>query len=323
MKRLLFAFACVAACTGLAACGRTTSPAESTVEVSEDRSALVPGVTIGTRGSIPKPCGDGGRGLALRDVVAVTGSHDLRALPTVGAEKIKNEKASAVLGKTHFHSIDSSTSVRRLCVQANWTHVQIVTPDWLTHVAGWVQNEALRDIERTASGARVYVEADFYWDDDTSHFKPQIVTAVNRIKQENRNCRQIDTSSVAKSPSRSKPGDPVFFVTCGSGASAFNVWFRPNDAQQASRSFAAKEPLGKKAAADACEAAAKQAAAHPSTVEFSRVWDLAYLPHVSGRARVVSTFTAKNALNLELKYRINCFFDGATLVETNIAESFN
>lgn len=321
MRRLLLAFAYVASCTALVACDRNHPPAnEANAEVSNSPSVLGPDVKVGTGGSVPEPCGDGG--LVLRDVVAVTGSHELRALPTVEADKIKNEKASRILGETHFHSIDSSTSVRRLCVQADWSHVQIVTPDWLTHVSGWVQNENLRDIERTASGARVYVEADFYWDDDTSQFKPQIVTAVNRIRQENRNCGQIDAFSVAKSPSRSKPGDPVFFVTCGSGASAFNVWFRPIDAQ-AGRSFAAKEPLGKKAAVDACEAAAKHAAAHPSSVEFSRVWDLAYMPHVSGRARVVSTFTAKNALNLELEYRIDCLFDGKSLVETNVAESFN
>ena len=102
----------------------------------------------------------------------------------------------------------------------------------------------------------------------------------------------------------------------------FNVWFRPTDAEAGER-FVAKEPLGKSAAVDACETAAKQAATHPSTVEFSRIWDLAYVPHVSGRARVVSTFTARNALNLELKYRIDCLFDGRSLIETNIAESFD
>jgi hypothetical protein len=50
---------------------------------------------------------------------------------------------------------------------------------------------------------------------------------------------------------------------------------------------------------------------------------LAYLPHVSGRARVVSSFTAKNALDLELKYRISCLFDGPTLIETQISERFD
>jgi hypothetical protein len=279
-------------------------------------------LTANTRiaASIPDSCGEGG--LALGDVVAVTGNHLLRASASATAPKIKNEKASRVLGEDHYHQIDHSTTVRRLCAQSEWTEVQIVTPDWLTHVRGWVPNDALREIERTASGKRVYVEDDFYWDDDTTQFKPQIVAVVNKIASENRNCGEIDTASVAKSPSRSKPNDPVFFVTCGSGANAFNVWFRPTDANSG-QAFVANEPLAKSAAIDICEMAAKSAATHPSTVEFSRIWDLAYLPHVSGRTRVVSSFTAKNALNLELKYRISCLFDGPTLIETQISERFD
>ena len=285
---------------------------------SAEQSALTAEAKVG--GKIPAPCGDSG--LALGDVVAVTGDHDLRVSPSVSAPKIKNEKASRALGTDHFHEINGSTAVRRLCAQADWTQVQIVTPDWLTDVKGWVPNTALREIERTGSGGRIYVEDDFYWDHDTSQFKPQIISVVNKIARENRNCGQIDPSSVAKSPSRSKPSDPVFFVTCGSGADVFNIWFRPTDAE-AGETFAAKEPLGESAAVDACEMTAKQAATHPSTVEFSRICDLAYRPHLSGRARVVSTFTAKNALNLELKYRIECLFDGPTLIEVNIAESFD
>ena len=318
--RLLFHLTCVAVlgvCVGLTARGRehpTPAAQEHIGGGSQRQSALALEAKVAS--SVPKPCGDGG--LVLMDVVAVTGSHDLRASPTVNASKIKNEKASRILGGAHFHQIDNSTTVRRLCAQANWTEVQIVTPDWLIHVKGWVPNEALREIQRTA-GRRLYVEDDFYWDGDTSPFKAQIIATVNQIVRENRNCSQIDTHSVAKSPSRSKLGDPVFFITCGSGTSAFNVWFRPTDVQ-AGRSLVAKKPLKKTAAVDACEAAAKQAATHPSTVEFSRTWELAYMPHVSGRARVVSTFSAKNAFNLELKYRIDCLFDGPTLVETNIAE---
>lgn len=270
--------------------------------------------------NIPAPCGDGG--IAFGDVVAVNGEFALHETPSLDAPKIRNEKASLALGKDHFHKIDNSTTVRRLCVQSDWTEIQIVTPDWLTFVKGWVRNSALREIELTGDGARMYVEADFYWDDDTSKYKAKIIAVVNKIARENAKCVPIDPSSVAKSPSRSKPNDPVFFVTCGSGADVFNVWFRPKDAD-AGEVFAAREPLAKNAAADSCEMAAKQAAAHPSTVSFSRVWDLAYMPHASGRARVVSSFTAKNALNLELKYRIDCLFEGATLIEVNIAESFD
>lgn len=302
-------------------CSESSAPqqAEGNTETSANvQSALM--ADVDTSNGIPAPCGDGG--LVLGDVVAVTGDHDLHTSPSPSAPKIKNEKASRALGTEVFQQIDSSTTVRRLCAQADWTKIQIVTPDWLTHVKGWVPNTALREIERTESAGRIYVEDDFYWDKETSQFKPQIVAVVNKIARENRNCGQIDTSSVAKSPSRSTPDDPVFFVTCGSGANVFNVWFRPTDAVTG-KVFVAKEPLGKSAAVDACESAAKQAATHPSTVEFSRIWDLAYIPHVSGRARVVSTFTAKNALNLQLKYRIDCLFDGPNLIETNIAESSN
>lgn len=316
-KRLVFLLLTLAtvSCTEDSSTQQVGGGAEKS---SNEQSALSTEANISS--DIPAPCGDGG--LVLDDVVAVTGDHDLHASPSPSAPKIKNEKASRALGTDHFHQIDSSTTVRRLCAQADWTKVQIQTPDWLTHVKGWVLNSALREIERTESGERIYVKDDFYWDNDTSQFKQQIVTVVNKIARENRNCSQIDTSSIAKSPSRSTSGDPVFFITCGSGANVFNVWFRPTDAESGT-AFAAKKPLGENAAVDACEAAAKRMATHPSTVEFSRIWDLAYMPHVSGRARVVSTFTAKNALSLELKYRIDCLFDGATLIETNVAENFD
>ena len=107
-------------------------------------------------------------------------------------------------------------------------------------------------------------------------------------------------------------------MTCGTGASVFNVWFSPDDTVEAA-SFAAIRPIGRAAGAEACEASAKAAANYPSTVSFSRIMDLAYQEHPSGRARVVSSFTAKNGFGLELKYRIDCLFDGSQLIETQIA----
>lgn len=172
---------------------------------------------------------------------------------------------------------------------------------------------------------RVFVEEDFFWYEIDPQFKEQIVAVANKIIRENDNCKQLDTESSTKSPSRSKPGDPVFFFTCDSGdglSGIFNVFFRPTDAE-AVDAFAAIEPLAKSAATDACEMAAKRAANNPSTVKFSRIMDLAYLPHVSGRARVVSTFKAKNTFGLELEYRIDCSFDGASLIDTSISEKAN
>ena len=127
---------------------------------------------LGIMPRLPNFCGDGG--LALNDIVAVTDDYQLRASPSDSAARIKNEKASPALGKAHYYQIDSSTTVRRLCVQQSWTEVQIVSPYCLTHVRGWVLNRALREIVRAPSGNRIFVAEDFIWDNDTSKFKPQI-----------------------------------------------------------------------------------------------------------------------------------------------------
>lgn len=195
--------------------------------LQENQLALLD--STNTDGEIPDACGEGG--LALNDVVAVSGEAPIRQEAKATAPKLKNEKASQALGTTHYYQIDNSTTVRRTCAQTEWTKIKIVTPDWLTHVSGWVPNSSLRVIERTSDGTRTFVEADFYWDSDTKKFKSQIISVVNRISRENKSCKKIDAFSVAKSPSRSGPNDPVFFVTCGSGARAFNVFFRPSRAQ--------------------------------------------------------------------------------------------
>jgi hypothetical protein len=233
--------------------------------------------------------------------------------------RIKNEKASSILKSTHYHQIDSSTTVKRLCSDGDWSEVQIVSPDWLTFVKGWVPNKVLRGIERTASGGRIYEEADFIWDDSTEKYKRQIVAVVNKIARDHAGCSDLDTSSVDLSPSRSKPRDPVFFVTCNPSSGApFNVWFRPTDA---GKTFAAAKPISQGDAVLACERAAKATATHPSTVDFSRFLDVAYAARQDGRVFLDSSFTAKNGFNLELKYRIRCLFDGDKLIDTNIVET--
>jgi hypothetical protein len=299
-----------------------TAPANSQEQVvkhvAPESEPILTAATVAAT-QIPDPCGEGG--LILGDVVAVSGENELRIQPDASADRIKNVKASNALGTTKYHRIDGSTTVRRVCVQSEWSEVQIVTLEWLTHVRGWVPNEALREIERTASGQRVFKPDDIYWDEDTSPFKDEIVNIVNQIARENNQCKKIDAYSVAKSSSRSKPGEPVFYVTCNSGTSAFNVWFSPVDAEAIAGSFGAIKPISRTAATQACESYARSIATHPSTVNFSHVWDLAFQQHPSGRARLVSRFNAKNGVNFELKYRIDCLFEGTTLLEATIAEA--
>jgi hypothetical protein len=121
------------------------------------------------------------------------------------------------------------------------------------------------------------------------------------------------------SPSKSKPGKPVFFVTCGAGVKAVNVFFSQEDLAEV-QTFKAPVHIDKARAVRLCENYAKSAANFPSTVDFSTFWDLAVTEHPNGNTTVLSSFTAKNAFGLELEHNIRCLLDPSGLIEANIFE---
>ena len=81
-----------------------------------------------------------------------------------------------------------------------------------------------------------------------------------------------------------------------------------------------KRPISQIAALDSCERVAKAAANNPSTVRMSRIMSASFRTWPTGTARLQTTFTARNAFNLELTFVINCFFDGNRLVDYSISE---
>lgn len=255
------------------------------------------------------------------EVVGVLGaeSHDLHSSP--GGEKIVNQKATQILGETQHQVIDNSTKVQVQCIDGDWVRVQITSPEWLTQQKGWVERTALA-LPLKPGEVRAFTEADFMWDDDTNKAKAAIIKAVNRIHKEDPRCKDdIYPSSVAKSATESEAqGKPVYFVNCGGGATSVNVYF---DAQRADdpTPFRAPGHFDKARATDLCEAYAKQQASHPSTVDFSRFMDIAISEHPNGRTTVMSSFKAKNAFNLELKFKIKCLFDESGFIEGQIWEA--
>jgi uncharacterized protein YraI len=170
--------------------------------------------------------------------------------------------------------------------------------------------------EETRASARetVFTEADFYWDEETSPHKDVIIAGVNKVYRENALCKSLDPSSAYISAERGTPQDPVFFVYCGSS----NVFFSKSDVED-DRSMAVGH-IDDQKAVDLCEAAAKENATHPSTVDFSTFMDLAVTQHPNGNTTLNSSFTAKNSFGLELTFNIRCLFDGVKLLESNISE---
>lgn len=246
---------------------------------------------------------------------------NVRSGPGTNYDKIINQKASSILKKNIYVTIDNTVTVFEECTQGEWSKVKVTDPDWLSKShRGWVLSKFLRKKQTDASGKEVFTEKDFIWDKNTSPYKEIIIAGVNKVYRENARCKDIDPSSAYISGSKDTKENPVFFVTCGKGRNTFNAFFSKSDIEKDNR-LAEKKHIEKSKAVDLCESYAKQHATHPSTVKFSRVMDLAITEHPNGRTRVTSTFTAKNSFNLEVKFNISCLLDDSGLIEANIIES--
>lgn len=253
---------------------------------------------------------------------AISGSGiNVRKGPGSKFEKIINKKATKALKRTHYIQVDHTTTIHEHCRKDGWSYIQVIEPrEFQQSHRGWIASRFLRAIEKDSAGFRTFKEEDFLWDKNTFPYKSIIIAGVNKIHRENRHCKIIDPSSAYLSASKSTPGKPVFFVTCGDGAKVFNVWFSEDDLKS-EKVLKAASHISKGAAISLCEQYARNVATHPSTVDFSRVMDLAINEHPNGRTAVHSTFTAKNSFNLEIKFRIRCLLDATGLIEAAVNEA--
>nr|WP_181374663.1 hypothetical protein [Pectobacterium carotovorum]AKG47494.1 hypothetical protein pA_00054 [Pectobacterium carotovorum] len=164
-----------------------------------------------------------------------------------------------------------------------------------------------------------FTESDFYWDSKISPYKEIIIKGVNKVHRENSKCKDIDPSSAYISGSKGTKANPVFYVTCGKDFDVFNVFFSKSDVEN-DKEMKAASHINKNTAVDLCESYAKSHTVHPSTLNFSKFYDLSVNEHANGRTTVVSSFSAKNSYNLELKYNIKCLLDAKGLIEADILE---
>ena len=161
---------------------------------------------------------------------------------------------------------------------------------------------------------------DIVWDKYTKPHKDVVLAGVNKLHRENSRCKDIDPGTATRSTQKGTKKNPVFFVSCGKGAKAFNAYFSKSDVES-KKTLAAVRHMAKGEAVLLCERYAKAKAAHPSTVDFSRFLDLGVRELGNGRTQVVSSFTAKNSFNMELKYNITCLLNAKGLIEGRIFEA--
>lgn len=161
-------------------------------------------------------------------IVSATKTYELRTKPSDGADRFINEKATKILGSTHYQSIDTSTTVRILGRQNGWSRVQVVSPEWLTSMWGWAPDHVLAEFDTHPNGNRIWRVSDMSWDKNESGPKDQIVARINKIVRDTADCASFD-GLVTMSPTRSTPGNPVYFIPCGRGAATYNIWFSLRD----------------------------------------------------------------------------------------------
>jgi len=88
------------------------------------------------------------------------------------------------------------------------------------------------DEKADSSEPKVLSEGDFYFDKKTLPYKTVIIAGVNKVHRENSRCKEIDPSSAYISSSKGTVSDPVFYVTCGSGANVFNAFSQNQKSKQ-------------------------------------------------------------------------------------------
>lgn len=173
-------------------------------------------------------CGDGTQ--TINRLVVPIAETPLRTAPDNQAPKVINPKASGA-HKTDYANIDQSTKVVEVCRKGLWSYVRLEEPKWLraTH-HGWILTRTLGVILIGKSGRRIYREAEIGWGTDTTPYKKELMSAINGFLQDQ--CKELDTYSLARSPTRGTKSDPVFFITCGHPPSARNFYFSRADIQK-------------------------------------------------------------------------------------------
>ncbi|MDH4394985.1 MAG: hypothetical protein QE278_04875 [Limnobacter sp.] len=161
-------------------------------------------------------------------------------------------------------------------------------------------------------------EQAFYFGAKEAPYKELILRGIQMVQRDNPVCRKdIQPYSLAMSPSKGTADDPVFFITCGSDAKAFNVWFSKSQIEN-DQSVKAPENLPRAKLLSLCEDWIRSQATNPHTVDMSLIVNARIENFANGNSRLSTTFNAKNKLNQESKFGATCLVEPDGQVEGQV-----
>ncbi len=160
------------------------------------------------------------------------------------------------------------------------------------------------------------------WDIDAATWlnkaeKEMMRKAVHKILQDEPSCKTViygDKSVNFKN---------TYYISCerksGELPASFNVWFTVKDIADG-KVLTAPKAISEDIAREACIDQIKANVSHPSTLDIHHVTGYATTVYNNGTRDVVQTFTAKNVMNLKLKFEARCQISPKGEISIKIAE---
>lgn len=155
---------------------------------------------------------------------------------------------------------------------------------------------------------------------NNTEYQYDIFQGVNRIYIENDDAYKIEPVSADLSTTREQDkNNPTFYVMAETKqGQVFNVFFTRKDANSSNFALQNVASISESQAFRLCERYIKANTTNPSTVKISRFWDKSFQTFPNGKAKLLTSFKAKNGYGLELEYDIVCYYEGNKLTEAEI-----
>ncbi|TRO14344.1 hypothetical protein EQ836_07670 [Ectopseudomonas mendocina] len=262
---------------------------------------------------------------------------ELRTAEAEGAPKFVNEKATRIMGKTHYHKIDPSERVFHHCEKGAASYVTMIEPEWLKGVSGWVNTAGLRvmsDPSNPYEGKISNWVLEDYPDisliegsdpsDPTYKRFSAKVREINQLKVAAAK-RAIDTgkcehvSSVLFLRNESTLSNLRFMVDCEDNK---RIELTSSDIASSSMLRTNEEKaLTKSEAMTKCKILIVERLVNKSSVNFSELLGSSYYrAPITGNVRLTLDFEAANKLGQSISHRAECIFDPGGDGEVTIAE---
>ncbi|MCP1757902.1 hypothetical protein [Bradyrhizobium elkanii] len=278
---------------------------EKLAENAAKAKAQTPAATVAPVNSLPKKSS---RLCAIGEPIsgkAIAGKRSVPVLngPSESSGSMINQTASAAFNRQIPETLSPSADLELLCESNGYVQV-IVTgfmgqPPTPPALQGWVKKESV-STELTEDQKR-----GLFWDFASADLTPEdrsfLRVGALKILNDDKRCLRIDGGSKGSSS-----GGKQYYVTCGgSGGELFNVFFDKADAI-VQTPLKHPEPFDETSSRRLCEAAIKESASHPSTVNIHSFMGYATKTFGNGNRFVWQTFSAKNSYGLELTYQALC-----------------